>query len=244
MWLRAILSSRFSVRTHIVGLILVVVTPLLAFSAFLVLRFAVQQQDFMASTVRERTREAAAAIDHELGTLRSRVFILAGSRYLQTGDLAAFHAEASEAAQADGLSVALSDTDGREWVNTRAGPEVPSSMAADPEVIRQVAATLVPEVTRYTTDAVTGARSIAISVPVLHDRRAIYVLSLNIAPLLPRMLADLNLPPGLARDDQRSRRRHHRPQPGSGSVRRATGPPGRAATFASGSGRVVSAELA
>src|SRR5271169_5262462 len=81
MWLRAILSSRFSVRTHIVGLILVVVTPLLAFSAFLVLRFAVQQQDFMASTVRERTREAAAAIDHELGTLRSRVFILAGSRY-------------------------------------------------------------------------------------------------------------------------------------------------------------------
>jgi signal transduction histidine kinase len=195
MWRRAIRSSRLSVRTHVIGLILVVVTPLLAFSAFLVLRFAVQQQDFMASTVRERTREAAAAIDHELGALRSRVFILAGSRHLQTGDLGAFYAEAAEAAQADGLSVALSDTDGRELFDTRDGPGAPPGPAPDPEVIRQVAATLAPEVTRYAKDPVTGARSIAISVAVLRDRRAIYVLSLNIAPWLPRMLADLNLPP-------------------------------------------------
>jgi signal transduction histidine kinase len=36
---------------------------------------------------------------------------------------------------------------------------------------------------------------VAVSVPVLRDGRAIYVLSLNIAPLLPRMLAELNLPP-------------------------------------------------
>ena len=195
IWLSAILASRFSVRTHVIGLILVVVIPLLAFGAFLVLRFALQEQDFMASTVRERTREAAAAIDHELGTLRSRLLVLAGSRYLQTGDLAAFHAEAAEAMQADGLSVAVSDSDGRELLNTRAGPGAPPGPAPDPEVIRQVAATLAPEVTRYTRDPVTGVRSIAISVPVLRDRRAIYVLSLDIAPWLPRMLADLNLPP-------------------------------------------------
>src|SRR5690242_20641313 len=74
-----IAGSRLSVRAHVIGLILVILTPLLAFSAFLVLRSAANEQDFMAATVRERTREAAAAIDHELGSLRTRLFMLAAS---------------------------------------------------------------------------------------------------------------------------------------------------------------------
>ena len=39
-WLRAVVALRFSVRTHVLVLILVIVTPLLAFSAHLVLRSA------------------------------------------------------------------------------------------------------------------------------------------------------------------------------------------------------------
>jgi signal transduction histidine kinase len=195
VWLRAILSSRFSVRAHVIGLILVIIAPLLAFSAFLVLRFAAHEQDFMASSVRERTREAAAAIDHELGALRTRLFILAGSGYLQTGDLTAFHAQALEAVSPDGLNVELSDPDGRELVNTRARRDTGFGMAADPAVIRHVATTLLPEISNLTKDTVTGETFIAISVPVLNNGRAVYVLSLNIAPLLPRILADLNLPP-------------------------------------------------
>ena len=49
-----------SVRAHVVGLILVIVTPLLAFGAALVLRSAVNEQDVMANSVRERTRAAAS----------------------------------------------------------------------------------------------------------------------------------------------------------------------------------------
>ena len=194
VWLRVVLSSRFSVRTHVIGLILVIVVPLLAFSAFLVLRFAAHEQDFMANTVRERTREAAAAIDHELGVLRARLLILAGSHYLQAGDLTAFHAQALEAVNPEGLSVALSDPEGRELMNTRTQRDTRSGMSADPTVTRHVAATLVPEVSNLTRDTVTGEIFVAVSVPVLRDGRAIYVLSLNIAPLLPRLLADLNLP--------------------------------------------------
>ncbi len=83
---RAALLRPLSVRAHIVSLILVIVAPLLAFSAFLVLHSAASEQEVMASNVRARTREAVAAIDHELGALRSRLFTLAGSRHLQAED--------------------------------------------------------------------------------------------------------------------------------------------------------------
>ena len=70
-WLRGRMSSPLSVRTCMVGLILVVIVPLMAFSAFLVLRSAEHEQEIMANTVRERTQAVAATIDHELSLLRS-----------------------------------------------------------------------------------------------------------------------------------------------------------------------------
>jgi hypothetical protein len=84
-WLRAIAASRFTVRAHVLGLILVIVAPLLAFSAYLVLRSAAHEQEVMANAVRERTREAAASLDHDLGALRTRLFMLAGSHALLAG---------------------------------------------------------------------------------------------------------------------------------------------------------------
>ncbi len=47
-----------------------------------------------------------------------------------------------------------------------------------------------------THDAVSGELFLAINVPVFRDGRLVYVLSLNIMPMLPRLVADLNLPPG------------------------------------------------
>ena len=104
-WLRAIAASRFTVRTHVLGLILVIVTPLLVFSAFLVLRSAAHEQEVMAHTVRERTREAAASLDHDLGALRTRLFMLAGSRSLLAGDFAAFREQALDVTRPHGLSL-------------------------------------------------------------------------------------------------------------------------------------------
>ena len=191
---RAALLRHFSVRTHIVSLILVIVAPLLAFSAFLVLHSAASEQEIMAGNVRARTREAVAAIDHELGALRSRLFILAGSRHLQAGDFVGF-AHAIEALKAEGLGIVLSDSDGRELVNTSDPPGELLGMAADLASIRRVVATLQPDVADFARDTVTGAPVVAINVPVPGNGRPTYVLSFNIAPLLPRILAELNLPP-------------------------------------------------
>lgn len=188
--------SRLSVRTHVVGLILVIVMPLLAFSAFLVLRSAGHEQEFMAATVRERTRAAAAAIDHELGSLRTRLFMLAASQSLHTGDLTAFRAEAVAAVTPDGLNLTLVDPTGQELINTRAGPEARLPMTQDPDAVRRIADSRLPDVSNLTRDAVTGEWCVAINVPVIRDGKLAYLLSLNIAPLLPRMLSDLHLPEG------------------------------------------------
>jgi len=106
---RGLISTPRSVRTLMVSLILVVVTPLLLFSAYLVLRSAEHEQEIMASTVRERAQTASAAIDRELGALRARLFILAASAHLQTGDLEAFRQQAREITDQLVLTVIVSD---------------------------------------------------------------------------------------------------------------------------------------
>jgi signal transduction histidine kinase len=191
---RAVRGTLFSVRTHVVVLILVIVTPLLAFSAALVLRAALNEQDVMANTVRERTRAAAATLDHELGSLRSRMLMLAGSSLLQEGDVAAFTRAAADMAAAAGAGIVLTDLSGQELVNTLARPGDPLPASPDPAASRRIASTGEPEVSSLTRDPATGEMYIAIDVPVLHAGRLAHVLSLNLARLLPRMAADLNLP--------------------------------------------------
>jgi signal transduction histidine kinase len=195
-WLRlgADLTSRLSVRTHVVGLILVIVAPMLAFSAFLVLRSASHEEDFMAATVRERARAAAAAIDHELGSLRTRLFMLAASYSLQTDDLPAFRAQAVAAVKQDGLNLVLVDPYGQEIVNTRAPANGELPRTADEDAIRRAAETGLPDVSDLTRDPITNEMVVALNVPVFRDGRLAYLLSLNIMPMLPRMLADLQLP--------------------------------------------------
>jgi signal transduction histidine kinase len=189
-------ASRRTIRSHMVGLVLGVVVPLLAFSAFLVLRSAQNEQEIVASTVREAASTTAATIDHELSLLRARLFILAGSRHLQTGDFAAFHAQAGEAVKdGGGPNVILSDPTGQEIADTRVpfGNQLP--VTADLDGIGRVVATAQPVISDLVISAVTGRPVIAISVPVFRDERLAYVLSLDIAPCMPRILSTLRLPP-------------------------------------------------
>lgn len=183
-----------SVHAHVVGLILVIIVPLLAFSAFLLLRSAAHEQAMTAATVRQRTREAAATIDRALGAQRTKLFILAGSRNLQMGDMAAFRMEAVEATRQDGLSIVLTDFTGQELINTRAREGAALPVSDDLEDIRRVAEAGLPNVSRLTRGALSGNLVASVNVPVLQDGSVAYVLSLNVLPLLPQILADLRLP--------------------------------------------------
>lgn len=193
-WWHALVLSPWSVRALIVGLILVVVAPMLAFSAYLVLRAAEHEEAVTANTVRERTRQAASVIDHELGSLRSRLLMLVSANSLQEGDFGVFRSQAIEAFGREGLSVVVSDTAGRELVNTRARMRDQLPKTLDMDAISRALDTGEPDVSTLTRDAVTGEMFISINAPVFRNSQLAYVVSLNIAPLLPRMLTALHMP--------------------------------------------------
>jgi signal transduction histidine kinase len=177
-----------------VGLILVVVTPLLVFSAFLVLQSAEHEQQLMGAVVRERTQAAAVSIGRQLGSVQSRLSILASSPNFETGDIAGIRAQVLEVGTELDLQVILSDPTGQEIVNTRVAPSVALPMGSDTDAIRRVAATGQPEISDFSRSPLTHEPFVAINVPVLLHAHSVYVLSINIAPALPRMLAELHLP--------------------------------------------------
>jgi signal transduction histidine kinase len=69
-------------------------------------------------------------------------------------------------------------------------------MMPNKAALDRVIGTQMPDVSNLTRDAVTGELFISIDVPVFSDGRLSYLLSLNIEPILPRMIADLHLPSG------------------------------------------------
>jgi signal transduction histidine kinase len=182
------------VRFYLVGLILGVLLPLLGFSSFLVIRSAWGEQDAMALSARDRTRIAAAAIEDEITTLRGRLFLLASGLSLQTSDLSDFHDRAREAF--GGMTVVLSNAEGREILDTSAPYGAPLARHPDIATIRDVVATVRPNVGDITADPAARHPIVTINVPVNRDSRLVYVLSLDITSTLPRILRELDLPEG------------------------------------------------
>src|SRR5271165_3937566 len=181
-----------SVRTYLVGLIIGGLLPVLGFSGFVVLRAAEHEQAIIATLARNRTRIATATIDDELGALRSRLFLLAGTLSLQTSDLSDFHAQAKAAF--DPMTVVLSNASGKEIVNTSRpyGENLPDN----PEIatLHYVAGTRQPRVAGLSRDPITNRPAVTINVPVMRDSQTVHVLTLDISSTLPRILGALDLP--------------------------------------------------
>ena len=75
-----------SVRTHMLGLILATLVPMLAFSAFLAIRAAEHEQALLAATVQDRTRAAARDLEQELTSLRALLFAVANTGNVSPGE--------------------------------------------------------------------------------------------------------------------------------------------------------------
>jgi signal transduction histidine kinase len=183
-----------SVRTYVIGLIAVLLLPSIAFSGFLVIRSAEHEQTLMRNTVRDRTRATATAIDNEINAWRSRLFIVAGGISQESADLSAFQARAAESFP--GMTVVLSHPNGREVLNTEVpfGESLPDN--TDVEAVQTVVLTERPYVADLITDPVTHRPAATLSIPVMRRDDLVYVLSLNLLPVLPGILAELDLPPG------------------------------------------------
>lgn len=188
------LRPPLSVRAHVLGLILVILLPLLAFSAFLVIRSAEHEQELLAATVQDRTRATARDIERELGNLRSQLFVVANSDELQPGDFAALYARGTAALGQRGLALVVNEPDGKEVMDTRLplGAELPDN--PDRNAIRQVVGSGVPYVSDLTISPVTHAPVVMIHVPIMQRGKVAYVASLDVLPSLEQILARQQLP--------------------------------------------------
>jgi signal transduction histidine kinase len=183
-----------SVRAHVFGLILVILVPSLAFSAYLVIRAAQHEQELLAGTVQGRARAAARDIERLLATLRSQLFIVANAGASAGDDPASFLAHAAESLRAHGGGAILSLPDGSELLNTShsAGTNLPRD--PDPSGVRQVATTGQPFVSDLVTDPTGGGPAVMIHVPVMQAGRVAAVASRDVLPALEASLLHQQLP--------------------------------------------------
>jgi signal transduction histidine kinase len=183
-----------SVRTYVLGLILVILLPLLAFSAFLVIRSAEHEQQLLAATVQDRTRAAARDVEREIGNLRSQLFVVANAGALEPDNFAALYARATAALGQRGLALVLSAPNGKEVLDTRLplGAALPDN--PDLAGVRQVVEQGEPYVADLTVSPVTHAPVVMIHVPAMQDGHVAYVASLDLMPMLAPLLARQQLP--------------------------------------------------
>jgi len=137
-----------------------------------------------ASAERDMVATARAlmqAIDAELNGVQSTLQVLAASRFLAVGDLAAFHTEASAVLHSQiGSNIVVHDPSGQQLVNTIKPFGEPLRRETDLRMIERVLATRKPAISDLFVGPATGRWVIGTSVPVLIEGEIVYLLGMGL----------------------------------------------------------------
>ncbi|HXZ91477.1 MAG TPA: diguanylate cyclase [Burkholderiales bacterium] len=143
-------------------------------------------------------RAMVHAIDRELVAITAAAQVLATSNRAQAGDLQGFYPQAEQvAALRIGRNVVLSDTDGRQLLNTLRKPGEPLPMHGNLAQLRRVVQTRQPLVSDLYIGGVLERPVVSVDVPVLRNGEAAYVLSIGALPeRFSAILSTQRLPAG------------------------------------------------
>jgi signal transduction histidine kinase len=181
-----------SIHRYVAILVIAIVLPFLGFAAVLVDHTARGEQELRAHMVRDAAIGTAGDLNRQLVALQSLVLALADSRALQTGDLEAFHDQASELLRRQGVTAVLHDLAGQELVNTAV--PLGTRLPAEPDAVQWVVRSGHVEVSDLMTDPQTGQSKIDIAAPVMRDGTLAYVLSLRIAHAVASVMLEQQIP--------------------------------------------------
>jgi hypothetical protein len=125
---------RLPTQTYLLGLVAAVGIPLLAFAAFLLLRYAATERARFERDGLQFARQVALVVDSELAGLVALLKGLAASSALARDDFAQFHAEASSLIGGRDEVIVLRDLGSRQFVNTQRpfGSDLPPAVAITP----------------------------------------------------------------------------------------------------------------
>ncbi|MBV9747769.1 MAG: PAS domain S-box protein, partial [Acetobacteraceae bacterium] len=194
-------ARAWPVRAYLLLLLATVILPSLAFGGVLLAQIARSERARITAGTLAAAERTADALDRELAGMTAALHALAASPSLETGDLAAFDAQARSAAAALGDQIVLIQPSGQEAINTRLPPGEPPPRAGDFDPARQAFRTGRTVVSDLFVGATARAPIVTVNVPVLRDgpggRVARYVLALALQPeRLAGLLREQALPKG------------------------------------------------
>ncbi|MGE5547630.1 MAG: GAF domain-containing protein [Solirubrobacterales bacterium] len=154
-----------------------VATTLLLYSAYERERSQLEREELQA------VRALALLVDRHLASVLAEAQVLASSPHLQTGDLAAFHAQARAVLHDRiGTIVVLSDASGQQLVNTVRPFGDALATHGNPQQLRRVFDTGRPVISDLFIGGVLHRPVLAVGVPVFRDGKVVYDLSIGILP--------------------------------------------------------------
>lgn len=156
-----------------------------------------QRANFEHNTL-ETARALTQAVDRELASGRMALQALATSPHLASGDLAAFHRQATEAlAELPGENVALSDASGQQLANTLRPFGEPLPRNSSPEQLRRIFETGRPVISDLFVGELARRPMISVGVPVSRGGQVVYDISMAFFPdRLGEILRRQELPAG------------------------------------------------
>ena len=192
---RGILGVR-SLRAYVVLLVLACIIPMVAFSAFAVLRYANEQSESNNRQILNTARALSAAMDVELKTAEASLSALATSPALGDRNFDAFTAQARQVADRHGAWVVLTERDGRVISNTLTPMGGPDRYLKSKDLAEAAALTRTVQISNVFYGAAADRPQVSIFVPVIErDHTVRYVLMMGYdLPALNHVLLDQNLP--------------------------------------------------
>ena len=177
------LRSRKSARAYAFAIAIAVWASVLIPAGFLTIGSAQTERARLEESARDKTREATAAVEHEIIAVQNALTILSTSPFLQNGDIEGFYNQAKEVSRRLGLQVALHDLQINQLANTAAPWATPGSAEHLPAIIdayRRLEQTKQPVVSDVFFGPVVKQNIVAVEVPVFRGGDLAFVLGTGI----------------------------------------------------------------
>lgn len=172
---------RLSARSHLLGLIAVVVVPVWLFAAYLLAEYAFNERGRFEREALQVARQIGLVVEGDLRNLITVVEGLSKSPALVNGDLPALQAEAARLVQGTDRIIVLRDLDRRQWLNTTLpyGTKLPPAPPLSKAGIARLA-TGRPVVSDVYASPISNEFRIAVAIPVRGPMGESLVLALTV----------------------------------------------------------------
>ncbi|TPK79068.1 HWE histidine kinase domain-containing protein [Mesorhizobium sp. B2-4-17] len=172
---------RVSARLHLLGLIAAAVFPVWLFAAYLLVQYAVREQDRFKEDALQTARQVALVVEGELVNLQTVIKGLSKSTALANGDLKALHREARSLIQGTDRIILLRDLDRGQLFNTQAEYEsgLPPAVPLSPADLDKLKSHL-PLVSGVYASPTSKEYRIAVAIPVQGPHGESWLLALTV----------------------------------------------------------------